>query len=108
MRRSTTARRWRQWTEQEARAALGELAESGESGAGFARRKGISTQRLAYWRTRLGGAAKFIAVALPAARSPSCIEIAAAGVVVRVREDLDVDRVASLVEAIGRRTGGTC
>jgi hypothetical protein len=29
-------------------------------------------------------------------------------VVVRVREDLDVGHVARLVEAIGRRVGGTC
>jgi len=102
-------RRWRQWSEEQARGALEELAASGESTAGFARRKGISTQRLAYWKKRLAEPAKpeFVAVALPAAVAAS-IEIAAGGVVVRVREDLDVEHVAWLVEAIGRRVGGAC
>lgn len=114
MQKSTTAwegtRRWRQWTEQQARAALDELAASGESAAVFARRKGVSVQRVAYWRKRLASpaGAKFVAVALPAATSPSWIEIAAAGVVVRVREELGVEHVARLVEAIGRWTRGAC
>jgi transposase-like protein len=102
-------RRWRQWSEEQARAALEEFAASGESAAGFARRKGVSTQRLAYWKKRLSAAAKteFVAVALPATTS-GWIEIAAAGVIIRVREDLDVDHVAQLAEAIGRRLGGAC
>jgi hypothetical protein len=103
-------RRWRQWTEQEAREALEELASSGESTASFARGKGVSTQRLAYWRKRLGRVAvpAFVAVELPTGSSRTCIEIAAAGVVVRVREDLDVEHVARLAEAIARRVGGAC
>ncbi len=102
-------RRWRQWTEGQARGALEELAASGESAAAFARRKGISSRRIDYWRKRLGGPAKteFVAVALPAA-STATIEIAAGGVVVRTREDLDVDHVARLVEAIVRRLGSAC
>jgi hypothetical protein len=36
------------------------------------------------------------------------IEIGAAGVVVRVREELDVDHVARLVEAIERALSGRC
>ncbi len=114
MGRSTKAldggeRRWRQWTEHEARGALTELAASGESASGFARRKGISSQRLAYWSKRLAGRAttEFVAVALPAAPAAT-IEIAAGGVVVRVREELDAEYVARLVEAIGRRVGGAC
>ena len=51
-----------------------------------------------------------VALALLSRRRPSTerphIEIAAAGAIVRVREDLDVDHVARLVEAIGRRLGG--
>jgi transposase-like protein len=104
-------RRWQQWTEQDARAAFGELARTGESVAGFARRKGISTQRLAYWRKRLvQPATEFVAVELPVATAAASkwIEIAAGGVVVRVPEGIDVDRVARLVEAIGRRLGGAC
>jgi transposase-like protein len=101
---------WRQWTEDEAREALAELASTGESAASFARRRGISTQRLAYWKKRLGSGTgpKFVAVALPAATSPMWIEIAACGVVVRIREQLDVEHVARLVDAIGRRVGGGC
>lgn len=103
-------RQWRQWTEEQARSALEDLAATGESAASFARRRGISAPRLAYWRKRLAAPtrAEFVAVALPSAMSPASIEIAAAGVVVRVREDLDVGHVARLVEAIGRRVGGTC
>jgi transposase-like protein len=98
---------WRQWSESEAREALAELASSGESAASFARRRGISTQRLAYWKKRLasGTAPKFVAVALAPATSPRWIEISAGGVVVRVPEPLDEDRVARLVEAIRRRLG---
>jgi transposase-like protein len=112
---STTAgdgggRRWRQWTEQQARKALEELAASGESAAAFARHSGISPRRLAYWRKRLAESGKtaFVAVALPAATSARWIEVAAGGVVVRIREDLDVGQVARLVEAIGRQVGGAC
>jgi transposase-like protein len=100
----------RRWREREAREALTELASSGESAASFARHHGISTQRLAYWKKRLAPETgpKFVAVALPPATSPSWIEIAAAGVVVRIREQVDVDHVARLVEAIGRRMGTPC
>jgi Transposase len=102
----TEVRRWRQWTEEQARRALAELAASGERASVYARRKGISSQRLAYWKKRLAGPSRteFVAVELPAASAAS-IEIAAVGVVVRVREDLDVDHIARLVEAIGRRAG---
>ena len=101
---------WRQWGADEAREALAELAAGGESAVSFARRRGISTQKLAYWKKRLAIAAepRFVAVALPTAPSAAWIEIAAAGVVVRVREDLDIDHVARLVEAIRRRVGGAC
>jgi transposase-like protein len=106
--RSDGVRGWRQWTEEQARGALEELAATGESVAAFARRKGISTQRVAYWRKRLAESTKpeFVAVALPATTPARWIEIAAAGVIVRVAEDLDADCVARVVEAIGRRVGG--
>jgi hypothetical protein len=99
---------WRQWREPEAREVLEELALSGESAASFARRRGFSTQRLAYWKKRLAsdGAPKFLAVALPAPPTTArWVEICAGGVVVRIPEEVDEDRVARLVEAIGRRMG---
>jgi hypothetical protein len=102
-------RRWRQWTASEARAALAELKATGESAGSFARRKGISTRRVEYWKKRLrsAGETEFVPVALPAV-SPARIEIAAGVVVVRVREELDVEHVARLIEAIGRRMGRAC
>jgi transposase-like protein len=103
-RKSVGIRRWRRWSEDEARSALAELAGSGESAVRFARRLGISTQRLAYWRKRLGTtSAAFVAVRLPTTTSARHIEIALDGVAVRVREDLDVEHVARLVEALARR-----
>jgi hypothetical protein len=104
-----------QWTELQARAALSELATTGESAAQFARRNGISEQKLAYWKKRLGhaGRMQFVPVTLPASRaagptvtSEKWIEIATSGVVVRVREGLDIDQVARLVQAIARAVSG--
>ena len=108
--RGDGVRRWRQWTDDEARGALQELASTGESAAAYARRKGVSTQRLGYWRKRLGEPTRteFLPVTLAAVTPARWIEIAAAGVTVRVGEDLDVGLVARLVEAIGRRVGGGC
>ena len=102
---------WRQWSEAEARAHLEEFSRTAESAVGFARRKGISTRRLAYWKKRLasatGGETKpaFVAVTMPATpRTPAEIEIRVAGVVVIAHEGCDVDHVARVVEALGRRT----
>ena len=102
-------RRWRQWTEAEARAALAELAESGESQAGFARRKGVSSNRLVYWRRRVGAppaVPSFVQVRLPApgtAPDGARIEVVVGDVAVRVREDIDVGRLAALVRALSVR-----
>ena len=109
--RTTAGRgRWTQWGEAEARVALGELAASGESGVQFARRRGFSSQRLRYWKKRLGAAAapaSFVAVRLPSSsRELDTIEIRVDGVAVHVREDLDVAHVARLVAARGKRPGG--
>lgn len=111
----TPKRRWRQWSEQEARKAVAELAASGESAAAFSRRTGVSLGRLTYWRKRLDGSSlalgettDFVAVNLSGATTSRSLEIVAAGVVVRVREDLDAGQVAHLVEAIGRRVTGAC
>jgi len=101
---------WRQWSEAEARAHLEELRGTGESAVGFARRKGISPQRLAYWKKRLASAKgsetkpAFVAVTMPATPSTRAeIEIRVAGVAVIVREGCDVEHVARVVEALGGR-----
>ena len=106
----------RRWTSEEAREALGELARSGMSTARFARTKGVSSQRIVYWRKRLGGTTiepiAFVSVPLesaaPTGASPSGtgIEIAAHGVVLRAREDIAIERLARIVEVVacgGRR-----
>ncbi|MGO8993294.1 MAG: IS66 family insertion sequence element accessory protein TnpA [Polyangiaceae bacterium] len=101
-------RRWRQWTEAEAHAALAELAESGESLASFARGRGVGPNRLRYWRRRLGTALvpSFVQVRLPAA-TPRCesarIEIVVDDVTVRVREDIEVARLVTIVHALADR-----
>jgi transposase-like protein len=100
-------RRWRQWTERDARAALAELARSGEGIGRFARRKGVSEQRLYYWRKRIAetGAPSFVAVPVTAARRAE-LEIVGDGITLRVREDLDIGRVADLIEVVARRGRG--
>lgn len=109
--RTTRSGGWRQWTEADARAALAELAASGETLAAFSCRTGVSVARLSYWRKRLtrpdAAPASFVAVELAGVGSKQ-LEIVAAGVVVRVPEDLDVEQVACLVEAIGRRVTRAC
>ena len=99
-------RRWRQWSEQEARDALSELARSGEGIARFARRRGISEQRLHYWRKRLGQTNAPAFVAVPLAASIPQVEIATEAVTVRVREGLDLEHLADLIEVVARRGRG--
>jgi len=99
-------RRWRQWSEQEARDALSELARSGEGIARFARRKGVSEQRLYYWRKRVAQTNVPSFVAVPLAASVPQVEIATEAVTVRVREDLDLEHLADLIELVARRGRG--
>jgi hypothetical protein len=107
-------RQWHHWTEEEARGVLAELGASGESVAGFCRRTGIGRQRIAYWRKRVSGppekpgATDFVAVDLAGVTGAKWLELVAGSVVLRVREELDVDHVARLVEAIRRRVGDPC
>ena len=100
----------RKWTEAEARAALAEWRRSGETEFAFARQRGFSPQRLRYWRSRLrvsstqtAAPPAFVAVAMPAtARATSRIEIHVGALLVCVREELDVDRLARIVGALAR------
>lgn len=103
-------RSWRQWSEAEARVHLEELRRTAESTAGFARRKGVSSQRLSYWKKRLAWAEvtetkpAFVAVTLPPTPSTRAeVEIRVAGVTVIAREGCDVEHVARVIEALGRR-----
>ena len=103
----TPARRhWHQWTETEATAVLGDFATAGLTPAKFCARRGISRGRLAYWRERLSTGSTpatpaFVAVTLPISRRPDAhIEIECGGVLLRVREDIDVEHLARLVAAL--------
>jgi hypothetical protein len=102
----------RKWAEAEARAALEEWRRSGQTELAFARQRGFSPQRLRYWRSRLRApmtqrtsttAPAFVAVAMPiAARGTSKIEIHVGGLSVCVREELDVEHLARIVDALAR------
>ncbi len=100
-------RGWRQWKESDAREALAQWRRSGLSAAAFCAREGYSQTRLRYWLERLGeqrGAratsVSFVPVAWENCGRGRQIEIERQGVVVRVREDLDVEHVARLVAAL--------
>ena len=47
-------KRWERWTADKARSELKALDASGKPIAAFARERGISVQRLSWWRKRLG------------------------------------------------------
>jgi hypothetical protein len=99
--------RWDQWTTDEARAALADYAASGESMADFSRRRRISIRRLTYWQKRLARADSpaFVEVTVRASERRQ-IEIVRDGVIVRVREDLDVGRLVQIVEALAGQHRG--
>jgi hypothetical protein len=73
----------------------------------FCAREGYSQTRLRYWSERLGHdsvvrpqTVSFVPVTLGRAHQRGHIEIERSGVVVRVREDLDVEHIARLVAAL--------
>jgi transposase-like protein len=100
-------RRWRQWTEQDAREALAEMARTGESVAEFARRRGVSGERVRYWRKRLAdGVPAFVAIPVESDRQGPRIEITTAAVTLRVREEIDLEHLAALVEVVARHGRG--
>jgi transposase-like protein len=106
--------RWQRWSEQEGRAALDEFERSGQSAEEFAQKIGVSPQRLTYWKKRFAGkrTAAFVAVPLPVASRSSAvgasswIEMDVDGIVLRVREDLEVEHLARIIHAVARRVRG--
>ena len=88
------------------------------SAEAFARSKGCSTQRLRYWAKRLmkTDAVSFVSVRLPAmaakssptALAPDRIEIVCEGVMVRVREDIDVEHLARIAVALSAPRDRRC
>lgn len=106
----SAGRRWTQWKEPEAREALAAWARSGLSSSAFCASEGYSDSRLRYWSQRLGKrpaaprpAVSFVPVTLADSAVARHIELERDGVVVRVREDLDVTHVARLAAALAAR-----
>jgi transposase-like protein len=95
------------WREREAREALAELSRSGKSIAEFARRRGISAQRIYYWKKRIAEAVAPAFVAVPVTSGGlEQVEITAGGVTIRVREDLAPERLTAIVEIMARHGHG--
>jgi hypothetical protein len=104
------------WREADAREALEELSRSKLSLAAFARGKGVSTERLRFWKKRLGAegraiAPAFVGITLPPRETETSdgsrradIEIVIGSVLVRVREEIPVEKLAVLVAALNRQT----
>lgn len=106
-RKASSGRGWTQWKEPEAREVLASWRRSGLSSAAFCAREGCTTARLRYWAERLPDAAEassasvsFVPIALGETRRAAQIELERGGVVLRVREDLDVAHIARLVAAL--------
>lgn len=102
-----SGRRWKQWKEPQARAAFAAWRRSGLSMSAFCAREGYSETRLRYWSERLGEpprthspSVSFVPISVGDIGRANQIEIEHAGVVLRVREDLDVAHVARLVAAL--------
>ena len=106
-----SGRRWTQWKEPEAPEVLASWRRSGLSAAAFSARDGHSVSRLRYWSQRLQEesapappSVSFVPLAVGDLRRAGQLEIEHAGVVLRVREDLDVAHVARLVAALAPRS----
>lgn len=97
-------RGWRHWSEAEARTQLAAFRASGMSASAFARRHGVSTNRLDYWSKRLardGAGVTFVPVTLPASPG-AAMEITVGDVTVRAPDGVAPERVAQVVVAIAR------
>lgn len=99
-------KRWRQWGAEEASEVLRQWRRSGKSAAAFARERGLSVRRLAYWSKRLSlpqePAVEFVPVKLDESPDAAVIEIEHAGVTVRVRESAGAALIERLCGAVVR------
>ncbi len=94
----------RRWTAVEARAVLAAKESSGLSDSAFAAREGLDSQRLRVWRRKLGGVPKsrptFVEVGPQLAER---VEIVLrSGVILRVAESIDSDRLHNIVAALDK------
>jgi hypothetical protein len=96
------------WDQRLARAALTAWRRSGLSMSAFARQRGLSPQRLAWWRTRLGSAeqvslAPLVPVTVTAASAAVEIVVGDVRVDVAAPEAVSPTWVAELVDRLRRR-----
>lgn len=104
-------KRARRWSESQAAAAVREWTKSGVSAEAFAEPRGYSGERLRRWGHRLRGTTivsspvAFVPVEVAASpmtvTSPQIV-IEVGDVTVRIREDLDTERLARIVGALAR------
>lgn len=95
----------KRWSAEEARAVLGEFASSGLTLEEFARSQGLCSQRLRWWRKRLGGghvvgAVLPVRVVQSAQKPVVAVEVALrSGHVMRVL-GFDVESLQALIAAL--------
>jgi len=99
----------RYWSEADGRTALAAFEASGLTRAAFRRETGISTQRLKWWRRRLGapaepaGKIEFVPVAVApraAAAADAAMEIVIGEIRVRVGPGFDPGALRRLLEVL--------
>lgn len=92
-----------EWSESEAREVIAACDASKLSRRAFCEDRGLTSSRLDYWRKRLAAvtpAPRFVEFSpAPPAEAGARVEICVGGVVVRVRESLDVGHLARIVAA---------
>jgi hypothetical protein len=112
--RRTKRKRAKRWTPAEAREVVERWRRSGQGAAAFAAQQQISATRLSYWSKQLElqgveDAPQFVAVGVPAEASRvHAVEIALAGLTLRVRDGADPGFIAQLVSALQRRDEQPC
>lgn len=102
----------RYWSEEDGRAALAAFEASGLTRVAFRRETGISTQRLAWWRRRLGtraepaGKIEFVPVEVAprvATGAEAAMEVVLGDVRVRMGPGFDTDALRRLLDVLERR-----
>jgi hypothetical protein len=113
--RSFRNRRAKRWTSAQAREVIERWRASGQTAAAFATQQRISATRLSYWSKQLEQREveppQLVAVPISASRPPAAratIEIEVAGLILRVREDVDARYLVQLIAALRDRGGVRC
>ena len=101
-------RRRHRWTAEHARTVLDDWKNSGESSSAFARRRGVSAQRLFWWRARLreapiGERSRLVPVVVRGTAS-ACPVVVTTGSGVRIEiNEVDAATAAWVAALLGER-----